>query len=230
MSNLDALVTQALSGELGVEQLGAAFEELGLDEMGAEELAAELGVSVEELGAALAKKVSTAARPAARPAARAAARPAARPATSGFSLDQIKRIVAQEVEARTKGGYGILAPDLNAQGAFGMKGSMAIVTFTQSVAAGATVQIPKACDRDCVIREIWCPPSNADLLITDFKAGGIPFVGFQFPISLARFTSQSFHHEVRAASFKTSQQFLLTVNNPTNAAITAQIELWGTAS
>jgi hypothetical protein len=199
--------------ELSGEGLGSGI--------GDEEIAAELGIASlspdELMTPGLAQEVG----------ARAASL-----VSRGAPAAQVQRVVSQTMQAaRARGrGFQLLSNDpASAQGAFGIAGSMCLLSFSATILAGATTAIAAVTlDRKSTIRELRADALSAACRITNFTAAALPFAGLQFPFSLASFGPNVQDRKIRALTFEANSRFQVTVNNPTGADIPVLVEGWGT--
>jgi hypothetical protein len=203
-----------------MQSLGAAYEdlqselsgdasdadiagELGLDQMGF----ASLGD--DELGAIIRKAVSKGI-----PAKRVAS--------------VIQRSAAASAIAR-RSGFGLLSEDPGTpEGAFGVKGSLNLLSFTGTVNQGSTLTVSSQLDRRSTIRELRAEGSSTPLRVVSFSAAGLPFGALRFPFSLASFGPNVQDRKIRPQTYDGSVTFNLVVSNPTGAPIDMLLEAWGT--
>jgi hypothetical protein len=211
-NDYDALARE-LSGDC--EDVGddAVAQALGLAQLGFDP-----SIGDDELGAAVKRAITL----------KGTKLPAAR-ASGGMSAVQVQEIVKKAVAAANPAGFGILATNpASPQGAFGMKGSMNLLSFAGTVAAGGSLTVNATLDRKSTIRELRAEQASTALRITSFSAAGLPFAALRFPFSLASFGPNVDDRTVRAVTYDASINFSITVSNPTGAAIDMLVEAWGT--
>ncbi len=142
----------------------------------------------------------------------------------GMSVAQLSNAIRNQQR-----GFQLLAADPSGPGAFNMSGSLCLLSFSGTVTAAGSLTIQLTLDRQSTIREVRCDKITADLRVTAFTAGALPFAALQFPFSLASFGPLSNDRKVRALSFPANTRFSITLNNPNGADIPALVECWGSA-
>lgn len=189
---------------------------LGGSGIGDDEIAAELGLDSlgdgdEDIGAKIARKAVNLVQRGASPA-------------------QVQAVVRRAVQAERHRGFQLLSSDpTSAKGAFGMSGSLCLLSFTGTVGAGATVALAAVTlDRKSTLRQLRCDAASTALRVTNFQAAGLPFTALQFPYSMAKYGPLADTHDIRAMSFDANSRFVLTLQNLTGADIAALVEVWGT--
>lgn len=207
-SDYSAVVAE-LSGadDIGDDDLAGLATELGFDQLGFEQLGADERAV---LGAA--KRIIA--------------------KGGGGSLAAMKKMMqmAASAAAAKNRGFGLLAKDQSPQGAFGMKGSLNLLSFTGTVNGGGTLTVPANLDRRSTIRELRAEGPSTVLRVTNFSAAGLPFGALRFPFSLSSFGPNVQDRNVRPQTYDASINFTLTVSNPTGAPVDMLLEAWGTPS